>query len=186
MFVLVLLCLVSLGCTNKSRETPPAPSVSKATVKAEPSIALDQEAPLPPELASQVAWQLAERGDPMNLSVLAGQLGAARLSELLAEGGRAGAVALAAFEHAPDAHAERARLCAVLPRLAPPFRQTGLAALEQIFQRPGWGEVLQPDADASCEAALSRLREPPLSDTERDLIDSVRHRLRTKGAGVGR
>src|SRR5690606_23517791 len=110
----------------------------------------------------------------------------ARLSELVAGGGRAGAVALAAFEHASDAHAERARLCGILPRLAPPFRKTGLAALERIFQQSGWGEVLQADADASCEAALVRLREPPLSETERDLVDSVQQRLRTKGDRVGR
>lgn len=186
MFWLALLCVACLGCTNKSRETLPAPSVNKAAVVAEPPIPLDPAAPLPPELASQVAWRLAQQGDPMNLAVLAGQLGAARLAELIEPGGRTGCVALAAFEHAPDAHAERADLCALLPRLVPPHRQTGLASLERVYQQPVWGETLVPDADAACDSALTRLQQPPLSDVERDLIDSVRQRMRTKGDSVGR
>jgi hypothetical protein len=176
---LLILSLLGVACATKTREAAPAPTVSKPEPKPQPPLALDANAPLAQELASQVAWQLAERGDPMDLAVLAGQLGAARLEELVREGGRAGVVALAAFEHAPDAHAERARLCALLPRLLPPHRRTGLAALERIVQQPGWGEVIDPDADATCDAALSQLGEPPLSDAERDLIDSARQRLRT-------
>jgi hypothetical protein len=106
----------------------------------------------------------------MDLARLGNELGAARLAAAVAEGGRAGLFALWAFEHAPDAHAERARLCALLPRLLPPHRRLGLAVVERVLQGRRFGEVIQPEADAQCSAVLSQLESKELGTEERDLL----------------
>jgi hypothetical protein len=110
--------------------------------------------------------------------VLARQVGAAELATRVAEGGREGAVALAAFEHAPDAYPERARLCGLIPRLEPPFRQRGLQSLSRLLSAgsEAQGEDTDPGAPAACRAALQTLPET-LADDERDALSLIQRAL---------
>lgn len=170
---LALACVL-LACTRTRRDPNPDPVLSKPVPVAAPPIDFDQPGALPPALAERPTWQLAATLDPMDLSRLAGELGAARLALTISEGGRAGSIALWAFEHAPDAHAERAELCALLPRLRPPQRRVGLAVVERVLQGPRFGEVIHPAADTRCETALAQLEQEELSAQERDLLATSR------------
>jgi hypothetical protein len=107
----------------------------------------------------------------MHLAVLARQLGARELDAKIQAGGHAAAIALQAFEHAPDAYPERARLCSLLPRLSPPFRERALAGLSRVLSGgPERGEDTDPGAAATCRAALTSLSTSGLSEDERDML----------------
>jgi hypothetical protein len=169
--------LMAVACATQRKDPDSSPAVSKARPEVIPPIAFEASGELPESMSRDVTWQLAERGDPMNLATLAQRLGGLRLAELIAEGGRAGAIALDAFEYAPDALAERGRLCDLLGRMAPPFRERGLRVLERVVQQAPLGEVIDPSADSRCRIALGSASRRELDLTERDLLDSVQRRL---------
>ncbi len=159
-----------LACTSTRREPQPDTSLSKPEPVVVAPLALDAPAALPTELADVPSWQLAQSQDPMDLAQLAEQLGGARLVGVVAEGGKAGLIALRAFEHAPDAHAERGALCVLLPRLLPPHRRIGLAVVERVLQGPRFDEQIHPEGDGQCRDALASIARQPLDPEERDLL----------------
>jgi hypothetical protein len=166
--------LFLVGCVS-SHPTPEGANTTLAPSAAPPApISLSDTEPLAQPLAALASWQLADRGDPMYLAALARQLGARQLEARVQEGGRAGAVALLAYEHAPDAYAERARLCALLPRLSAPFRGRALAALSHVLHAgPQRGEDAEPTANSTCRAALESLPGAALSEDERDTASAA-------------
>lgn len=163
--------LLLVGCVNSSPTPQGSGPSAQPDVAAQPPISLSESGPLPPELLQKASWQLADRGDPMHLAVLARELGARELDAKVQAGGRAGAVALLAFEQAPDAYAERGRLCALLPRLSPPFRGQGLSALTRMLAAgPERAEESEPSAHTTCLTSLGYLQRTGLSEDERDTL----------------
>lgn len=177
----VILALgVALGsccCSKTGNEPPPTPAPPVVVHDVPQPIVLSGTGPLDEPYASRADWRLAAAGDPMNLSTLARRLGAAELSTRIADGGRAGAVALDALAHAPDAWMERARLCRVLPRLAEADRRRALWVLQDVLQREPDGEVVDAVADTVCVAELQRLDRRSLSPAEIDLVLLAEQRL---------
>jgi len=171
-----VIVMCAAACATKQRDQEVKPALVRTT-QAPPSLALSADGPLPEHLQADTTWQLAKDGDPMHLAQLAADLGAVRLTSLVEQGGRQGAVALAAFALAPDAHAERAQLCGLLPRLQPPFREQALRGLVSVYDSAArYGETLHGDADQRCLEQLGALNQlgnsGQLSDAERDLVSA--------------
>ncbi|HEX2734867.1 MAG TPA: hypothetical protein VHM70_24845 [Polyangiaceae bacterium] len=171
---IALLGLGLLGCLATPRGGQESTARASAPAELAP-LALSDSGPLPTELASDMAWQLAERGDPMYLGVLARRSSTAELEARIIGGGRAGAVALDAFEFAPDAYPEHVRLCSLVPRLRPPHRQRALCALARIL---GAGDDIHFEPSGSstpnaCGDALRSVDGKDLSDEERDILGHV-------------
>lgn len=174
---------VGAGCATRGRQEDPRAQAPPASAP-EPSITLAGEGALPEPEGSQMAWQLAERGDPMDLAALAQGLGAAELAVLLEAGGRRGSVALQAFEHARDAYAERERLCALVPRLSGRGRQQGLGVLERVLQGVPEREGADPEVDARCRERVAALGAGELDAEERDLASVILRRLEPRARRV--
>jgi hypothetical protein len=175
------ILVTCVACVSTPREADPT-SIPAAQSAAEPPIELDLAGPLPQTLSGQVAWQQAGEGDPQYLAVLGRQQGATGLAHWVQGGGRAAAVALQAWPQAPDAFAERARLCRLAARLALPARRLGLQILADTLQSaPPLREEPEPEAQALCRAALWSLHSASLAAEERDLLSVIDARLGVAG-----
>jgi hypothetical protein len=180
----LLICLSLTACLRApSDKDAPKPSALPPA----PSIVLDAEGALPPELAQVPEWQLAGGGDPMHLAVLARAVGARGLARRIEAGGTAGWIALGAYAHAPDAFEQREQLCRLVLRIRPPARVRALGALERsLSMASALGEELAPGASASCARSLHAAAGEPLSAQEQDLLSVIDVRLgqATTSAGL--
>ena len=146
-----------------------------------PPLVLTSDAPWPPRYASDPTWSRAAARDDFALARLAGREGAEALLAAVGEGGSLARVALAALPFAPDRHAARGGLCALLPRVDAASRSLLLAALfDVVIGAPMTDDSVDPGADAICARELdaaARLEPQPPIDRDRAL--AVRGRLRS-------
>lgn len=107
----------------------------------------------PVELQRDPDWQAASRGEEWALLRLGERR--AQLLRVVEVGGPAALVALRAWPNARLAWQERGALCRVMPRYASTDWAPLLRALQQSAPtEEAFGEILDPEADVSCERAI--------------------------------
>jgi hypothetical protein len=145
-----------------------------------PPLVLAGDAPWPARYGGDATWSRAAAHDDFALARLAHRESAESLLAAVNEGGSLGRVALAALPYAPDRHAARGGLCALLPRADAAGRSLLLEALlDVVIGAPMTDDSLDPAADALCARELdAAARLEPQAAIDRDRAHAVRAQLR--------
>jgi hypothetical protein len=181
--VCAIALLMASGCAAEPRSGQ-VPALQPSAVAREPAQSklpvLEPGAPdEPTPLASDLLWQRAAAGDPIDLQRLADREGATGLLAGVAAGRSIGLTALSALPYAEDGELALDRLCSLALRVTGGGRRALLVAIHGVIAAiPPDRERLAAEMLRACAGQLGQLAtDPGLARADRDLAQSARTAL---------